>query len=215
MAKLREIIDILSSNHQHGEWWTNYTPFETLVSIILSQRTSSINVKSAMERFSRRFNGSQDVARTSIREIEEIIRPAGLHRMKSPRIRTIAEELARNYDNSLDGIIRLPYAEAKAKLTSIKGIGPKTADVFLMSVRGENVLPVDVHIFRIMRRLGIAHKGDDYESLRAKIESEVSPQQRKPAHLILIEFGRQICRARNPRCGECPIGEYCTALQKS
>jgi len=78
------------------------------------------------------------------------------------------------------------------KLTSIKGIGPKTADVFLMAIKGERVLPVDVHIFRIMKRLGIAGERDDYESLRAKLESDIPQEERMKAHLILIEFGRQM-----------------------
>ena len=105
----------------------------------------------------------------------------------------------------------LPYDEAKKKLITIKGIGPKTADVFLMAIKGEQVLPIDVHIFRIMKRLKIASERDDYESLRAKLESEIPPAQRTKTHLILIEFGRRICRSQNPKCEECPIKRYCEA----
>ena len=83
-----------------------------------------------------------------------------------------------------------------------------------MAVNGEQVLPIDVHIFRIMKRLGIAGERDDYESLRAKLESEIPPKQRMKTHLILIEFGRQICRARNPKCEECPIKRYCEVGKK-
>ncbi|RLG65213.1 endonuclease III, partial [archaeon] len=62
---------------------------------------------------------------------------------------------------------------------------------------------------RIMKRLGIADERDNYESLRAKLEAEIPPYQRMKTHLILIEFGRQICRARNPKCEGCPIKRYC------
>ena len=144
-----------------------------------------------------------------MKEIEEVIKPAGLYRIRARRIKNIAEDLIEKYNGNLNKILNLPYDEAKKKLTSIKGIGPKTADVFLMAVKGEQVLPVDVHIFRIMKRLGIATEIDDYESLRAKLESEIPPAQRTKTHLTLIEFGRQICRSRNPKCEECPIKRYC------
>ncbi|RLE75507.1 MAG: hypothetical protein DRZ80_02680, partial [Thermoprotei archaeon] len=125
------------------------------------------------------------------------------------------EDLVEKYDGNLNKILNLPYDEAKKKLTSLKGIGPKTADVFLMIVKGEQVLPIDVHIFRIMKRLGIAGERDDYESLRAKLESEIPPKQRTKTHLILIEFGRRICRPQNPKCEECPIKRYCEVGERS
>ena len=208
-TKLQKIVKILLEKYEINEWWGEYTPFETLVSIILSQRTYWKNVKTATERFSERFNGIEDVAKASVKEIEEVIKPAGLHRIRARRIKKIAEDLVEKYDGNIDKILNLPYGEAKKKLTSIKGIGPKTADVFLMAIRGEQVLPVDVHIFRIMKRLGIADEKEDYESLRSKLESEIPPNRRTKAHLTLIEFGRQICKAQNPRCEECPIKAYC------
>jgi len=208
-TKFQKIMEILSKKYEINEWWERYTPFETLVGIILSQRTYWKNVKTATERFGERFNGVEDVAKASVKEIEKAIKPAGLYKVRARRIKNIAKDLVEKYDGNLNKILNLPYDEAKKKLTSIKGIGPKTADVFLMAVRGEQVLPIDVHIFRIMKRLGIADERDDYESLRAKLESEISPEQRTKAHLILIEFGRRVCVARNPKCEGCPIKRYC------
>jgi len=138
-----------------------------------------------------------------------------IYRIRARRIKNIARDLVEKYDGKLNKISNLPYDEAKKKLTSIKGIGPKTADVFLMAIKKERVLPVDVHIFRIMRRLGIADERDDYESLRAKLESEIAPEQRTKAHLILIEFGRRVCGSQNPKCEECPIKRYCEIKKRS
>jgi len=208
-TKLQKIVQILSEKYEINEWWKKYAPFETLVSIILSQRTYWKNVRTATERFAERFNGIEDVAKANVKEIEKVIKPAGLYKVRARRIKNIAEDLVEKYDGKLDEILNLPYNEAKKKLITIKGIGPKTADVFLMAIKGEQVLPIDVHIFRIMKRLGIATEIDDYESLRAKLESEIPPVQRMKAHLILIEFGRRICRSRNPKCEECPIKGYC------
>ena len=208
-TKLQKIVKILSEKYEINEWWERYTPFETLVGVILSQRTYWKNVKTAIERFAERFNRIEDVAEANVKEIEEVIKPAGLYKVRARRIKNIARDLIEKYDGNLNKILDLPRDEAKKKLIAIEGIGPKTADVLLMAIKGEHVLPVDVHIFRIMRRLGIANEKDDYESLRAKLESEIPPAQRTKTHLILIEFGRRICRARNPKCEECPIKEYC------
>ena len=208
-TKLQKIVQILSEKYEINEWWKRYTPFETLVSIILSQRTYWKNVRTATERFAERFNGIEDVAKANVKEIEKVIKPAGLYKVRARRIKNIAEDLVEKYDGKLDKILNLPYNEAKKKLITIKGIGPKTADVFLMAIKGEQVLPIDVHIFRIMKRLGIADERDSYENLKAILEAEIPPVQRMKAHLILIEFGRRICRSRNPKCEECPIKRYC------
>ena len=208
-TKLQKIVQILSEKYEINEWWKRYTPFETLVSIILSQRTYWKNVRTATERFAERFNGIEDVAKANVKEIEKVIKPAGLYKVRARRIKNIAEDLVEKYDGKLDKILNLPYNEAKKKLITIKGIGPKTADVFLMAIKGEQVLPIDVHIFRIMKRLGIADERDSYEILKAILEAEIPPVQRMKAHLILIEFGRRICRSRNRKCEECPIKRYC------
>ena len=208
-TKLQKIVQILSEKYEINEWWKRYTPFETLVSIILSQRTYWKNVRTATERFAERFNGIEDVAKANVKEIEKVIKPAGLYKVRARRIKNIARDLIEKYDGKLDKILTLPYNEAKKKLITIKGIGPKTADVFLMAIKGEQDLPIDVHIFRIMKRLGIADERDSYENLKAILEAEIPPVQRMKAHLILIEFGRRICRSRNPKCEECPIKRYC------
>ena len=208
-TKLQKIVKILSEKYKIDVWWEKYTPFETLVSIILSQRTYWKNVKTAIKRFGDRFNGVEDVAKSDVKDIEKVIKPAGLYQIRARRIKNVARDLVEKYDGKLNKILNLPYDEAKKKLTSIKGIGPKTADVFLMAVKGERILPIDVHIFRIMKRLGIADKRDGYESLKTKVEAEIPPNRRMKTHLILIEFGRQICRAQNPKCEDCPIKKYC------
>jgi len=208
-TKLQKIVKILSEKYKIDVWWEKYTPFETLVSIILSQRTYRKNVKTAIKRFGDRFNGVEDVAKSDVKDIEKVIKPAGLYQIRARRIKNVARDLVEKYDGKLNKILNLPYDEAKKKLTSIKGIGPKTADVFLMAVKGERILPIDVHIFRIMKRLGIADKRDGYESLKTKVEAEMPPSRRMKTHLILIEFGRQICRAQNPKCEDCPIKKYC------
>lgn len=212
--KLGEIIRVISGMFDIDvSHWSERSPFEMLVGVILSQKTNWRNVRRALERFRKRFKSVEDVAEARIREIEFVIRPAGLYREKARRIKEIARQLSQ-MAGGLEGVLKLPYPEAKKLLSSMRGIGPKTADVFLMAVRREKVLPIDTHIFRIMRRLGVADEKDDYESLRAKLEEAVPPEERMRAHLALIEFGREICKARNPRCGNCPISQYCPSMSR-
>jgi len=185
-----------------------------LIITILSQRTYWKNVRAAINRFKKKFRSVEDVANADIEEIEDGIKPAGLYRLRARRIKDLAIAIMNRYDGDIGKILNLPYEEARKELLSIKGIGPKTADVFLMFIREEPVLPVDVHIFRVMRRLGIAREKDDYETLKTKLETEISPSERLKVHLILIEFGRNICKAQNPKCEECPIKKYCEHYRK-
>ena len=191
----------------------NRDPYETLVAVILSQKTNRQNVKEALRRFREKFRSIKEVAEASVDSIAEAIKPAGLWRMKAPRIKLMAEQLV-NSGGGLEKILSLPYPEAKKVLSSMKGIGPKTADVYLMIIRRDPVFPVDTHIFRIMKRLGVADEKDDYESLRKKLERATPPEKRMKAHLALIEFGRTTCRARNPRCDECFLSKLCPSSGK-
>ena len=213
-GKIRAIIDVLSKQYEISTWWRGRSAFEMLIVTILSQRTYWKNVRAAINKFKKKFRSVKDVANADIREIEDAIKPAGLYRLRARRIKDLAIAIMNRYDGDLGKILDLPYEEARKELLSIKGIGPKTADVFLMFIREEPVLPVDVHIFRVMRRLGIAREKDDYETLKTKLEMEISPSERMKVHLILIEFGRNICKAQNPKCEECPIKKYCEYYRK-
>ncbi|MCD6358692.1 MAG: endonuclease III [Dehalococcoidia bacterium] len=211
---LREIVMILSQNYGYSEWWKEYTPFETLVCIILSQRTYWKNVDYAMREFTRRFNDIKSVAQADIEDIEEAIKPAGFYHTRASGIKKLALSIANKYNGTLDDITNLTYVKARQELLSLKGIGRKTADVFLMALKESPVIPIDVHIFRIMRRLGMTDGREGYDALRARMESLIPPAERKRGHMTLIEFGRETCHARNPRCDECPIADYCHSDDK-
>ena len=105
--------------------FSNRDPFEVLVGVILSQKTNRENVRAALKRFRERFRSPKEVASADVESIAEAIRPAGLWRMKAPRIKRIAEELVSG-GVTLEKILDLPYENAKKILSSMKGIGPKT-----------------------------------------------------------------------------------------
>ena len=206
MGLVRRVVEELLSRYGVERWWAGVEPLELLVGIVLSQKTNWKNVRRALNNIRERLGSVEAMADADLREIEEAIRPAGLYRNKAPTLKNIAKTLTRE---KIKEILSRPYEEAKRELTSIKGIGPKTADVFLMFARDEQVLPVDTHISRVMRRLGVAGERDDYETMRAKLEAEVPPEKRRDAHIALIRFGREVCRARNPLCRECLFNDVC------
>ena len=206
MGLVRRVVEELLSRYGVERWWAGVEPLELLVGIVLSQKTNWKNVRRALNNIRERLGSVEAMADADLREIEDAIRPAGLYRNKAPILKNIAKTLTRE---KIKEILSRPYEEAKRELTSIKGIGPKTADVFLMFARDEQVLPVDTHISRVMRRLGVAGERDDYETIRAKLEAEVPPEKRRDAHIALIRFGREVCRARNPLCRECLFNDVC------
>ncbi len=207
--KAKRIAEIILREYRvDPEWARKHSLFELLVAIILSQRTYWKNTRRALEMFKAKYKGPGDVVKSSIEEIAETIKPAGLYREKARVIKKLAEKIVSG-ELVLEKIIELPYEEARSKLLSIKGIGLKTADVFLMFAAKQPVVPVDTHIARIARRTGIVDEKAGYEEIRKVLEEAVPPGQRSYLHFALIVFGRSICRPRKPRCSICPIKSYC------
>ncbi|MFQ5710993.1 MAG: endonuclease III domain-containing protein [Candidatus Geothermarchaeales archaeon] len=204
------ILDILSKDYPVRPWESPYTPFETLIRVVLSQATSREGVKRGFERLRRRFKLTPEaMARADVGKIKECIRICGLYNAKAERIRKIAEIILREFNGDLNDVLNLPLIEAREKLMELPGVGNKTADVLLCSIAGKGAFPVDTHITRIAKRLKLVEKGARYREIRSRLEDLTPEGLRWKAHLLLIEFGRTICTARNPRCNICPISQYC------
>lgn len=148
-----------------------------------------------------------------IAELVEAIRPGGLAQQKAPRIQAALRTLreARG-DHSLEFLGDLPAIEARDWLTAISGIGRKTASVVLLFCFGTPLMPVDRHVERASKRIGLipakATADDAHELFLAMLE----PDQMYPAHVNLITHGRQTCHARKPACEECPVAPRCRYL---
>jgi endonuclease-3 len=201
---------ILERRHPLRDWSAGMTPFEILVSTILSQSTTVANERRGLEGL-RRTLGSitpKALAAAPERAIARAIWHAGLAAQKAPRIRATAHEVLHRWGGTLDPILRLPTVDARAELVSLPGVGPKTADVVLAMAADHPTFPVDTHVARIARRWNLVTE-EDYESTRAALEAWTPPGNRKAWHLALIAHGRELCRARNPRCGVCPVRRTC------
>lgn len=192
------------------EPWKPRSPFETLVHTILSQNTNDKNSDAAMKQLRKQYRITPHaLAKARVRELIPIIRSAGLYRSKAPHIIDVSKMILREYGGSLNSILKLPYNEAKEKLTAMPGVGPKTADIVLAFNANHPVIPVDTHIARVTKRLGIAPQKAQYEKIRLSLEALIPERDRIAFHLSIIEFGRNICKAPRPKCQICPINKSC------
>ena len=186
------------------------TAFETLIWTILSQNTSDVNSKRAMERLESRFEITPEVlSQAPTDELIESIRSAGLYRVKAPRIKQISSIILDQFGGDLDSILKRKPEQARSILMEFPGVGYKTADIMLAFVMGHPTIPVDTHVMTIAKRLGIVRKNAGYEETRLALEKLVHPKRRVRMHLSLIRFGREICRAPRPLCPKCLVNRTC------
>jgi len=187
-------------------------PYALLVAIVLSQNSNDKNSIAAYEDL-RRVTGLRpnEVLRLGDR-LGEVIRRAGMIRQKSEAIMALTRLVLERGEEYLD---RAPPDELKAELMKIRGMGPKTIDVFLAVYRRVPVFAVDTHARRIAARWGLARQGASYEEISRALLEFFGPERADEAHRLLIAFGRKFCKARNPRCDECPLRDYCpSAVQR-
>jgi len=215
-AELSRALAIIERSYRTKPWSRGMDSFEVLVGTVLSQNTNDRNSMLAFRRLKKKFKIRPEVlAKAKERDIAECIRPAGLYNLKAPRIKRIARELLEKYNGKLDDILKMPEAEARMKLLELPGVGFKTADVLLSFVAGREVLPIDTHIARIAKRIGVVGEKAEYEETRNALEGLVSFEKRGMTHLALIKFGRTICVARKPLCPICPILKLCAYPAKT
>lgn len=189
-------------------------PLDVLIETILSQSTSNVNSNRAFENLKQRFPAWEAARRARVGSIETAIRSGGLARQKSVRIKELLHEIHRRRGSlDLSFLKTAPLEEAKQFLASFKGVGPKTVACTLLFACNRAVFPIDTHIFRIARRLGlIPEKCSDEEAHR--LMDEIIPRERYyEVHINLIRHGRKICRPRDPMCEQCCLVDYCEYYQ--
>jgi endonuclease-3 len=191
-------------------------PLDVLIETILSQSTTNVNSGRAFESLKRRFPTWEQARRARVTSIETAIKSGGLARQKSVRIKNLLNEIyERRGSLDLSFLRTAPLDEAEQFLASFKGVGPKTVACTLLFSYGRPAFPIDTHIFRIARRLGvIAEKCSDEEAHRQM--AKLIPEERYfEVHINLIRHGRKICRPSAPLCEQCCLIDYCHYYEDS
>lgn len=189
---------------------------ECLILTILSQNTTDVNRDKGYAELKDRFPTWEDVLAADVKTIEAAIRLAGLGKQKSQTIKSFLIWLKAEYGElSLEFMHDMETEKALELLCQHKGIGIKTASVTLSFACGREVFPVDTHIHRISKRLGLIPPNCSAEKAHQVLLPFVPEGKAYPFHMNLIYFGRQICDARKPLCERCPLTQHCLYFREN
>jgi len=232
---VRYVMDELAERYGHPVWQRRLDPTSELILTILTQNSADTNAEVAFQALRERYPGGGEVQVhepgagwggiglpdgsapdwmsiefAPLPELVDTIRPGGLANQKAPRLqaalRTIREERG---DHSLEFLGDLAPLEARAWLTRIDGIGKKTASVLLLFSFGQPLMPVDRHVERVARRVGLIGPKATADDAHDLFLGMLGPDEMYEAHVNLIQHGRKVCHAQRPDCGHCPLRPRC------
>jgi len=172
-------------------------PFRVLISCILSQRTREENTEAASQALFSVAPTPERMLKLPLRRLERLIRRVGFAKQKARRIKEVCRILLEKYEG------RVP--SEREKLMELPGVGPKTADVTRCYGFGEPCIPVDTHVNRISKRLGLVREEADVEEVQRELKRIFRREDWALLNRGMVLFGREICLPRNPACSLCPI----------
>jgi len=209
--RAEKILETLRKTFTMPKWTSSKRdPFKTLIVTIISQNTADRNTAKAFENLSKHFKITPEaLANAKINQIENCLKPAGLYRNKARTIKQVSKIILEKHHGNLESILSMLFEDARKALMEFSGVGPKTADVVLLFSANKPTIPVDTHVDRTSKRLGLTPASGDYETVRKSLQSLYNPKDYLAVHVLLISHGRKHCKARNPLCKQCPVDMLC------
>ena len=199
--KRQEIFERLHAvNPQPKTELVYRSPFELLVSVVLSAQATDKSVNAATAKLYPVANTPERIARMGEEKLIEYIKTIGLYRSKAKHVVQLSRLLLRDFKGEVP--------KTREQLESLPGVGRKTANVVLNTAFGQPTMAVDTHIFRVANRTGLA-VGKDVLSVEQKLLKTIPPEFLMHAHHWLILHGRYLCLARKPKCPDCLIRDLC------
>jgi endonuclease III len=215
-AKIKHISGILAKAYGRPRALRKSGPVDELVRTILSQNTNDRNSLGAFAVLKNRFGKWDGLPGTNTRTIASLIRHAGLSNIKARRIKEVLTEIKRREGSiNLAKLSRLNTNRALEYLRSLKGVGPKTAACVVLFSFGKPVMPVDTHIFRVTKRLGLLDTRATIEEAHEVLTNIVPNDLIYEFHLGIIMHGRKTCISQGPRCGSCILYRLCAFKKKA
>jgi len=186
-------------------------PYISLIITILTQNKTADSARKTFHRLQHRYEGIDvhKLAGADQGELEELIRHSGPY--KAAYIIGCSRQILERWNGSMEWLREAPTPEAREALLSLTGVGPKTADCVLLFSLGHSVVPVDTHICRVSQRLGLSLSMGDSEAAKKRVKEDLEKRQRMPgmAHLLIINLGRDFCKALVPLHHVCPVEGLC------
>ena len=196
------ILQKLDEMYPNAHCELNYTTiFELLIAVMLSAQTTDISVNKVTPKLFERYKSPQKLANASLKDVENYIHTLGLYKNKSKNLIEMSKVLLDKFNGEVP--------KTKEELLTLPGVGVKTASVVLIEGYKIPAFPVDTHIERISKRLGIAKKSDDAIKVMEKLMKKYPKETWGKLHHQMIFFGRYTCNARKPKCEECLLKEKC------
>jgi len=173
-------------------------PFETLIATILSAQCTDKRVNMVTARLFPMYPDAHAMAKLEPEQLEPLIRECGLYRNKAKNIVAACRALVQQYNGEVPA--------TRAELMKLPGVGQKTAGVVLLAAFGDDQIPVDTHVFRVSRRIGLAD-AETADKVERQLQEKLDKKIWSFAHHLLIWHGRRICHAQRPDCANCPLND--------
>lgn len=207
---IEKVIKLLEQEYGSCRWLPNRDPIDVLIGTILSQNTSDANSGRAFASLKASFDSWEAVASAPTERIAEVIRCGGLSQIKAARIKQVLKQIEGEKGRiTLDFLKSKTMTEAEDYLIRLPGVGHKTASCVLLFSLGKPSLPVDTHVFRVAKRLGLIDSKVSVEKAPGLLQKRVPASRVYQFHVHMIEHGRRICRARQPHCHRCILTGIC------
>jgi endonuclease-3 len=207
---IEEVVELLEQEYGPRKWQPDRDPIDVLIGTILSQNTSDTNSGRAFASLKAKLGSWEAVASAPAEHVAQVIKSGGLSQIKAVRIKQVLEQIEKEQGRiSLDSLKSMNMAEAEDYLMRLPGVGHKTARCVLLFSLRKPSLPVDTHVFRVAKRLGLIDSRASIEKAHSLLQEQISPSKVYQFHIHMIEHGRRICHARQPRCNTCILRAAC------
>ncbi|RMG58469.1 MAG: endonuclease III [Deltaproteobacteria bacterium] len=203
-GKVEKILSFLEKHYPEARIILNYnTPFQLLVATILAAQCTDERVNRVTETFFARYPSPEKLDESPLEEIEGAVKPTGFYRQKAKTLKAVSRALIERHGGEVP--------DRMEALTDLPGVGRKTASIVLGECFGQDTLPVDTHVLRVSRRLGLA-MSKNADKVEEELSSIVPEGKRWKFALTLGWHGRTVCTARSPKCSVCGLEEMCPKI---
>ncbi len=197
----QEVIELLMDRYPDAKAELDFTnPFELLIATILSAQCTDVQVNKTTAVLFKKYKSPEDFIKLTEDELGRLIHSCGFYNTKSRNILATCKILLDEYNGQVPDSIE--------ELTTLPGVGRKTANVVVSNAFGQPAIAVDTHVFRVSNRIGLA-KSDNVIDTEKNLMGIINKEIWSKAHHLLIFHGRRTCKARKPLCEECPLTKYC------
>lgn len=210
------IVDTLGRSYGSPHHNNKHDPLDELVFIILSQMTTGPSFNRVYDRLKAAYPSWARLASMPNSKLKDLIQDAGLSNQKAPRLKQVVRRVMKDFGKpTLRPLKEMSDAEAERYLTSLPGVGVKTAKCVMMYSLGRAVLPIDTHVARVAARLGLLPPRTPRAAHHELLEQVVPPSARYSFHVNALAHGRALCLALRPRCSRCPLSPVCPTADSS